>query len=175
MDWLFVFQHSEEVDQWHMAPHSLKKSFKRHSILIWSNHGSKLLTPKNRKSHTTKRYKLYHHDKIFMAYRLFSTIEFASKTNQWARNCSVIVKCILNSPYYWIVTLPGLILPNAVGVSDQVNVCFCVFFPSLSVMILMSSRHKISSPLGKVAIVGSKCRPVENSSVCVPVLVYIKK
>ena len=63
-------------------------------------------------------------------------------------------------------------LPSAVGVSVQVNVCFCVFFPSLSVIMLMSSRHKISSPLGKVAIVGSKCRPVENSSVCAPVLVY---
>lgn len=65
-----------------------------------------------------------------------------------------------------------VVLPNAVGVSVQVSVCFCVFFPWLSVIMLMSSRHKISSPLGKVAIVGSKWRPVEKSSVCAPVLVY---
>ena len=67
------------------------------------------------------------------------------------------------------------ISPSSVGVSDHVRVCFCVFFPSLSVIMLISSRQRISSPLGKEAIVGSKWRPVENSSVAAPVPVYKRK
>ena len=59
----------------------------------------------------------------------------------------------------------------AIGVSDQVRVRLGVLFPSLSVSMLMSSRHRISSPVGSVAIVGSRCLPVENNSVADPVLI----
>jgi hypothetical protein len=83
-------------------------------------------------------------------------------------------------PIIWLITIIYLYstltvyLLIAIGVSDQVRECFWVCFPAMSVMILMSSRHKIRPPSGRVAIVGSKCFPVENKSVALPVLTFDK-
>ena len=41
---------------------------------------------------------LYHHDKIFMAYRLFSTIEFASKTNHVSKKLLSYCKMYIKQP-----------------------------------------------------------------------------
>lgn len=53
--------------------------------------------------------------------------------------------------------------------------CLDVCLPELSVMMLISSLHKTRPPLGSLAMVGSKCLPVENKSTALPVLTYMIK